>query len=114
MSERISWITHQAKKILFLDASGLKGEAYMQLIDEIEAVFKTLPKRSTLLLIDCTGSASTPKTTARQKAIAQYTISTYAAIVGVTGVKKVIAQAIKPDFHYASSVEDAKAWLVRQ
>jgi hypothetical protein len=41
-------------------------------------------------------------------------ISRAKATVGVQGIQKIIANAIKKDMHFAASVDDAKEWLVNQ
>ena len=35
-------------------------------------------------------------------------------IVGVEGIKKVVAQLIRKDIHITDSIEEAKEWLVKQ
>ncbi len=35
------------------------------------------------------------------------------AVLGVTGVKKMIAKAIRRDIYFAESEEDAKEWIVK-
>jgi hypothetical protein len=114
MSDRVSWITHQSKKILFVDTAGLRDETYLQVLDEVEKVYQTLPQQSTLVLIDVTDSVSSVETTEKQKALAAYRVAKHAAVVGVTGLKMIIARAVRRDFYYATSLEDGKDWLVRQ
>ena len=36
------------------------------------------------------------------------------ALVGITGIKRVLAQMLKRDMHFAKSMEDAKEWLAGQ
>lgn len=114
MSGRVSWITHKGKDILFVDASGLREEAYLQVLDEVEEVYCNLDPQSTLVLLDVTDSTSSTETTERQKRLAAYKVAKHAAVVGVTGLKRIIAQAVRKDFHFATSIEEGKEWLVRQ
>ena len=41
-------------------------------------------------------------------------ISRARATVGVKGIQKIIARAIKKGMYYAGSVDEAKEWLVNQ
>jgi hypothetical protein len=36
------------------------------------------------------------------------------AVIGLTGVKKILAKAIKPDMYWANDLEDAKNWLANR
>ena len=51
-SERVKWLEHKGKKILFIDCSGLSGEKYVSMLDEVEVEYKKLAKNSALVLID--------------------------------------------------------------
>lgn len=113
-SERVKWIDHKGKRILFIDCAGLSGEAYLKTLDEVEVEYKKLGQNSSLVLIDVTGSSSNNQTTERQKKLAGMKVAKHAAVVGVTGVKKVIASAVNRSFYYAGSVNAAKDWLASQ
>ena len=114
MAKEVSWITHRGKKLLFVNLAGLKGAEQLGVLDDVEKVYRTLAKQSTLLLVDVTGSVSTVETTQIEKKLAAYGVTRYASVVGVTGFKASIARDVRKDFHLASSVEEAKDWLVSQ
>ena len=119
MSKYVQWIEHKGKKILFNNYSGLEGEEYLRAIDETKQELLKQPVGSRVLtLTDTSNSRATvatkDKAKEQQAAIKEKRIVTCAAIVGVSGWQKVIAQLIRGDVYFAQSVEDAKDWLVEQ
>ncbi len=69
------------------------------------------------ILWDITGATVTRAVSASAKALAVLTarqgLSTGSATVGVTGLKRIMARAIKPDMYWARDESDALAWLTR-
>jgi hypothetical protein len=123
-SERVKWIQYKGKRIMHADFSNFKDEAvYLKAIEEMEAEVLQQPKgKKILTLIDFTDSIATTVITERSK---QMTTATRAAgipdsptaLVGVSGYKKAIVQAMqffRPDIHLSDSIEAAKDWLIEQ
>ena len=119
MSERIRWITHKGKRILFSDYSGLKGEEYIAAIEALKQELVRQPAGSIVLTLnDVTGSvASHPvvkKGQELEEAKNQRGVITFAAMVGLTGMKAALIQFVNRDAHVFASHEEAKDWLVAQ
>lgn len=124
MSERIRWIQHKGKKILFVDYSRLQDEEkYLRAIEEMEAEVLKQPKgKKILTLVDGTDSIATTVITERSKRMMATSKESGipdspTALVGMTGFKKAIIQAMqffRPDIHISDSIEAAKDWLIEQ
>ncbi len=67
------------------------------------------------ILWDISGTTVTRTITDAAKSLALFTaaqgLSTGSATVGVVGIKRLIARAIKPDMYWANDVDDAVNWL---
>ena len=125
MGNRVQWIEHRGKKILFCDYSNIHDEEdYIRAIVETEVeVLKQVPGTLILMLIDTTGSHITSRVTQRTRELAAAARkrgipSSPTAIVGVSGpAQKAIVMAmqfLRPDLRTAESVAAAKDWLVGQ
>ncbi len=81
-------------------------------------ILKLSPESTALLLTNMTNTHITPTTRDMGKEmsakIRAAVISTVPAIVGITGVQKIVAQAIKRDAYFAKSVENTKEYLASQ
>lgn len=113
----IEWISHKGKKILLIDYSGLEGEAQTkQIEDAVDTLIKTGHKDN-LTLTDISKIAISKEFTDKAQLMGKKSalVTKKAAIVGVTGIRKVILQTVntfsgnqrKP----FDSVEEAKDWL---
>ncbi len=119
MSKYVQWIEHKGKKILFSNYSGLEGEEYLRAIDETKQELLKQPAGSRVLTLTDTSNshatvATKDKAKEQQAAMKEKGIATQAALVGVSGWQKVIAQLIRRDVYFAQGIEDAKDWLVEQ
>lgn len=118
MSERIKWIEYNGKKILHTDFSGLSGEDYLKLLDEHEKEIMKSKMSRVLVLNDITNCVMDASATGRVKQLMKDTgeknIKLVIALVGVSGMKRTIANLIERGMHFASSVDDAKEWLSKQ
>jgi hypothetical protein len=111
----VQWIEHRGKKILLTKVSGLKEEGYLAALDETEQELLRQPAGSNvLLLMDISDSHITLKTKDRGKelvaALEEKGITTVTAMVGVTPLQQVMAQALSKGqgVHYAQNLEAAK------
>lgn len=124
MHERIQWIAHKGKRILYIDASDLRDEAqFMQLLIEAEAVIVTQPKGIPLrTLFYSPGSLVTKAIADRAKQVfanaKQKGIPTGpTAWIGSSGFQKAVVQAMQyfiKEIHIANSIEEGKDWLAAQ
>lgn len=115
MSERVKWIEHKGKKILFSNYQGLKGDEYTQTIKESEKETLNSGMKTIYVLNDVTDSYMNDDSTAAAKhwidTCKDQGITLIITLVGITGIKRIVAQAVKRDMHFAKSLEDAKDWL---
>ena len=123
MGNRVQWIEHRSKRILFCDYSSIHDEEeFIRAIFETETeVLKQAPGTLILMLIDTTGSHITSKVTQRARELAAAARkrgipSSPTAIVGVSGAaQRAIVQAmqfLRPDLRTVESVAAAQDWLV--
>ncbi|MBN1798541.1 MAG: hypothetical protein JW822_08180 [Spirochaetales bacterium] len=117
MSEQIKWIKHKGKKILVCDFSNYNEKQYLAGVDAMEKeLLKQARGSFPLLIVDVTNSHMNQVTSDRGKqcaiAVQKAGITTLTAMVGITGVKRIIAQAISRDVYFAKDMESAKEWLV--
>jgi len=119
MSERVKWIEHNGTKVLLSDCSKCDEQQYLEIVGEMEAeLLKCQPGPSWPLIVDVTDSTMTKTTSDRGKKtvvlLSQAGVMTRTAMVGVTGIKRVIAQAISKDVYFARSMEDALEFVTSE
>ena len=117
MSEHIQWIEHKGEKILYIDYSNLTIDEILRVLDQVTEEVLRQPKGSTILtLTNMKNTRTTKEMNERAKemsaAIKEHVGLSAVAIVGLRGIQKVIAQAVRTDIYYADSIEAAKDWLV--
>ena len=113
------WMTHKGKRLIYcdftnfgLDVNGLRAE--------VEAVDKAMcrePEHSVLAVADLRGTVTTKQVVQLFKESATRT-NKYVrkqAVVGVTGIRKILAQAVArfsgQSMALFDTVEEAKEWL---
>jgi hypothetical protein len=118
MSDRIKWIEYRGKKILYNDYTGLRGDEFTRIIKQSEAEVLGSGMKTVYVINNVTDSFMNKESTAAAKQwvknCEQKGVDMIIALVGVGGLRRIIAQAIKRDMYFAKSDEDAKEWLVRQ
>ncbi len=117
MAERIQWTEYKGKKILISNFSNYNEEEYIRGTEEMEKVLLKEPRGSRpLLIVDVTNSHMSKASSDRGKKtvelLTEADIITKTAMVGIVGIKKIIAQAISRDVYFAKDMESAKEWLV--
>jgi len=112
--ERCRWMEHQNIRILFTDFRGLKPEEYYPVIDKAILMIRNQAPCSVFTL-----SAHSQihineklKDKTNEYKIAAEGISKGAATFGLAGIQKIIAQSVKKDVYFASSLEEALGWIV--
>ena len=116
MSRYLEWIEHKGKRILYVDFSGLKPHEILQAMDENQEEILRQPADSTILtLTNMSGTRTTTEMNEKGKEIAAATQGRVkaAAVIGLSGIQKVIAMGVR-SIHTEDSMEDAKDWLVSQ
>ena len=118
MGKYVQWTNHKGKKILFLNANGLREAEYMAAQDELKQ--ELLKERNgALVLVDATKTEMTTLTTNKAKEVAASTKAQGipdgpSVVVGLTGLQKAVAQLFGRGIHFASTIEEAKEWLVKE
>ncbi|MCP4761567.1 MAG: hypothetical protein GY870_07280 [archaeon] len=122
--ERIKWIKHKGKDILYLDYSNLRGskdgEVFTQIIDNAKTLIVEKKEKVLFLTNSIDGTADT-KVMKLLKDFAKYCKDNdfieKECVVGITGVKKVLLNAVnkfaKTNLEIIETVEKAKDWLVQ-
>ena len=118
MGKNVQWITHKGKRILFLNAAGMREAEYAAAIDELKQ--ELLKERDgALVLVDATKTEMTTLTTNKAKELAASTKAKGipdrpSVVVGLTGLQKAVAQLFGRGAHFSGSIEEAKEWLVKE
>ena len=112
--ERTSIITHQGCRIVFFDGKNLKEDEICEGIEKFTDI--SVENKINLSILDVTGTHTTPKvretaSNAVKRASSQLG-KLYSALIGLSAVQRIIANAINRDQYFASNIEDAKNWLV--
>jgi len=118
--ERVRFIDHQGKKILHLDFSHCKAAEVLQVIDQAKAVIVTQPPKSVMTLTDVTGTGFNSDVSESMKAFVNHNkpYVAAAAVVGVTGLKQIIFNAVVRfsgrKLSAFDTLDRAKDWLAAQ
>jgi len=120
MKDRIQFIEHKGKKILHLDLADAKATGVVQLVRDATPVIAAQPARSIRTLTDVTNMAFNVEAT---EALKQFTVHNKpyvlaGAVVGVTGLKKIIYNAVLKfsgrNIVAFDTLDEAKNWLSTQ
>jgi len=118
MGKYVQWTTHKGKRMLYLNAKGLREAEYMAAMEEMKQ--ELLKERDgTLVLVDATKTEMTTLTTNKAKEVAAATKAKGipdrpSVVVGLTGLQRAVAQLFGRGIHFSSTVEEAKEWLVKE
>ena len=118
MGKYVKWIDHKGKRILFLNAAGLREAEYIVAQEELkQEILKA--RGSAPVLVDATKTEMTTRTTEKAKELASSTRSAGipdapSALVGLTGLQRSVAQLFGRGVYFADSIDKAKDWLVKE
>ena len=119
MSDRIKWIEHKGKQILYVDYSNFFDDKAVKVIEELNDFIKKLGKYELLMLVDVRNSYANEKFTIDALKNSAAMVKPYtkkAAAIGVTKTQEVALTVVnmfsglgvKP----FDDAEKAKDWLV--
>jgi hypothetical protein len=114
----VQWIDHKGKRILFLDAAGLREAEYVAAQEELKQ--ELLKQRDgALVLVDATKTEMTTRTTNKGKEVAAATKAAGipdgpSVVVGLTGLQRSVAQLFGRGVHFSGTIDEGKEWLVKQ
>jgi hypothetical protein len=118
LGKHTQWINHKGKRILFLNAAGLREAEYVVAQEELKQ--ELLKERNgALVLVDATKTEMTTRSTDKAKEVAAAGSAAGipdrpSAIVGLTGLQKAVAQLFGRGVHFANSIDEAKDWLAKE
>ena len=116
--DRVRFITHQGKQILFIDITNCAAEEVIELLTEVQRIVTAQPPKSVLTLSDLTGAQFSRATITRMKEVAVFDrpYVKRAAFVGAQSLPKVFYEALKTfsqrEFRKFKTQEEAMDWLV--
>jgi hypothetical protein len=115
--ERVKFIKHEEKEILFLDFSNTGTDEVLKIIEDAKRVISAKPMNSLLTLTDVTNARFNDEVGDGMKQFSAHNrpYVKAAAVVGITGLKKIIFGAVmafsKRNIESFDDVEQAKRWL---
>ncbi|WP_005035178.1 hypothetical protein [Holophaga foetida] len=115
MSDRVQVIQHKGVKIVVSDCRGYKPEQYCAQMKDVQRAL--IGGNIGLLFQDLTDTVANEEAKNAAKACEEAVSKargkkTFSAMIGVTGIQKIIANAVEKGQYFASSREDALDWLV--
>ena len=118
--DRVRFITHEGKQILFIDVTNCAVEEVIELLTEVQCIVTAQPPKSVLTLSDLTGARFSRSAVTRMKEVAVFDrpYVKRAAFVGAQSLPKVFYEALKTfsqrEFRKFKTREEAMDWLVRE
>ena len=115
--ERLKIIVHNGSQIAYLNANALVDiDEFCLLIEQLTKL--AIQQKTNLILINITDSFMAPmvreKTKEEVKKAKQHFGQVHAAIVGLSGVQRLIANLLNKEEYFAKDFDDAKNWLVQK
>jgi hypothetical protein len=120
MDERVRVVEHQGRQVVLIDASNCPAREAAEVLVAGRAHLAKLPKASALTLTDVTGATFDDAATHEAKLNAQLNAPFVkaAALVGVTGLKKIVYVAVsrmsRRNFELFDDRQKALDWLAKQ
>ncbi len=117
MEERVMFINHQGKDILFLNFSGCSADEVLATIGRAKNVIRTCPQNSLLTLTDVTDARFNERVSQDMKDFTAHNkpYVRASAVVGITGLKRIVFDAVmrfsQRKITAFDSIDDAKTWL---
>ena len=118
--DRVRFITHEGKQILFIDVTNCAAEDVIELVTEVQCMVTAQPPKSVLTLSDLTGARFSRSAVTRMKEVAVFDrpYVKRAAFVGAQSLPRVFYEALKTfsqrEFRKFKTREEAMDWLVRE
>ena len=115
MDDRVQIKTENGIKVLFIDFSNLPTEDVLKMLPKMNEA--AVSNKLVLYILDAkninmTGEGKSAVETSI-KDIESKLGKTYSAIIGFTGIQKIIANAINKDTYFAKDYSDAVEWATK-
>lgn len=117
--ERVRFINHEGRDILFLDFSRCKADEVVKTIHHAKKIISSRPENSLLTLTDVTDARFNDEVGQNMKEFTAHNkpYVKASAVVGITGLKKIIFSAVvrfsQRNITAFDDIEEAKSWLVK-
>ncbi len=117
MEDKVKFIEHEGKSILYLDFSRCRADEVLKAIARARTVVARQPERSLLTLTNVTDARFDDAVTRELKELTAHNrpYVRAAAVVGVTGIKRIIFEAViafsQRKISTFDTVDSAKQWL---
>ena len=118
--DRVRFVTHQGRQILFIDMTNCVSEEVMVIASEVQRIVTAQPRNPVPTLSDLTGGEFRRDAITRRKEVAVFDrpYVKRAAIVGAESLPNVFYEALKTfsrrEFPRFKTREEAMNWLVRE
>ena len=118
--DRVRFVTHRGKQILFIDLTNCIAEEVIELLPEVQRTVTAQPPKSVLTLSNLTGTQFSRAAVTRMKEVAVFDrpYVQRAALVGAESLPQVFYEALRTfsqrEFHRFKTREEAMDWLVRE
>ncbi len=115
--ERVQFIQHKGKVILFINCAGCSAAEVLRVLDEARAAVRTQRPDSVRTLTDVTSAGFDSAVSEAMKDLVLHhrTYVTAAAVVGATGLKQIIFNTVMrfsgSHLHTFKTLNEAKDWL---
>jgi hypothetical protein len=114
----IEWVEYKGKKILYIEYKNLSPEQMLNQIKEATKILVATNSKENLTLTDMTGSFVNDEflELAKEQGKISLSVTKKAAIVGVTGIKKLLLNVVNTVSPLSrkpfDNIDDAKEWLI--
>ena len=116
--DRVRFVTHRGKQILFIDLTNCIAEEVIELLPEVQRTVTAQPPKSVLTLSNLTGTQFSRAAVTRMKEVAVFDrpYVQRAALVGAESLPQVFYEALRTfsqrEFRRFNALEEAMDWLV--
>ncbi len=118
MGDRIRWIEHQGLKILVEEFTNLPEAEFVKAIQEAEKAMLESGDKNIFVLAKMEGVRMTDITKEAGQSLVDNTkaqgITVHSAMLGLSSLQRIIANAVKRDMYFGKTDDDAKDWLLKQ
>jgi hypothetical protein len=118
MNERSKWIEYKGKKLFHMDLSGLEEIDQLKILENSSEKWINSNEKTILLINDVRNTYTTEEIKIGAKraiqAVKDNGKNIFVALIGITGIKRIIANAIEKNMYFSKNIEDAKEWLIKQ
>jgi hypothetical protein len=116
MNEAVTILRHRGREVVFCDLAGKTSDAIVSIIGEATSV--CIERGIRLVVLDTRNTRTNVQireaSIASIRAITEKVGKPYSALIGLTGLQRIVANAISRGQYFASSREAALDWVVGQ